>query len=220
MGRSAGMKYNPETKKWEKVGDNSSSSQDKSGSSGSSSSGSSSSSSSKGGGGSSNLTASDSSSDSSVGATEKEYNNIEINTLEGTLNFIVTKQTIKLKAGNTVKLKGLGKYLSGKYYVKEVNRQISSDGYSHSAVLIRTDYGKKLKIKGKNTKKTKSSPATPSPSASDAQRTYTVQVGDCLWSIAKQFYGDGSAYTRIYDANTGQVVNPNLIYPGQVLVIP
>lgn len=52
-------------------------------------------------------------------------------------------------------------------------------------------------------------------------QTYTVVKGDCLWNIAKKFYGDGSKYTVIYDANKDVVGgNPNLIYPGQVLTIP
>lgn len=63
-------------------------------------------------------------------------------------------------------------------------------------------------------------PAENSP-APPAAQTYTVVKGDCLWNIAKKFYGDGSKYTVIYDANRGIVGgNPNLIYPGQVLTIP
>lgn len=50
--------------------------------------------------------------------------------------------------------------------------------------------------------------------------TYTVKSGDCLWKIAKQFYGDGSLYTKIYNANRNQITNPNLIYPNQVFIIP
>lgn len=50
--------------------------------------------------------------------------------------------------------------------------------------------------------------------------TYTVKSGDCLWKIAKQFYGNGAQYTKIYNANTDKIKNPNLIYPGQVLTIP
>lgn len=51
--------------------------------------------------------------------------------------------------------------------------------------------------------------------------TYTVVKGDCLWNIAKRFYGDGSKYTVIYNANKDVIGgNPNLIYPGQVLTIP
>lgn len=54
-----------------------------------------------------------------------------------------------------------------------------------------------------------------------AAKTYTVKSGDCLWKIAQQYYGKGSDYTKIYEANKGVVGNnPNLIYPGQVLTIP
>lgn len=52
-------------------------------------------------------------------------------------------------------------------------------------------------------------------------KTYTVQSGDCLWSIAKALYGNGADYTKIYEANSGTIgSNPNLIYAGQVLTIP
>ncbi len=50
--------------------------------------------------------------------------------------------------------------------------------------------------------------------------TYTVKRGDCLWTIAKKFYGNGSKYTKIYNANKSKIKNPDLIYPGQVLTIP
>ena len=52
-------------------------------------------------------------------------------------------------------------------------------------------------------------------------KTYTVKPGDCLWNIAKKFYGKGSDYTKIYNANKGKIgSNPNLIYPGQAFTIP
>lgn len=50
-------------------------------------------------------------------------------------------------------------------------------------------------------------------------KTYTVQKGDCLWAIAKKYYGDGAEYKRLAAANPF-IKNPNLIYPGQVLTIP
>lgn len=62
-----------------------------------------------------------------------------------------------------------------------------------------------------------SSRTDPTPSA----QTYTVKKGDCLWNIAKKFYGSGAKYTIIYNANKGVIGgNPNLIYPGQVFTIP
>ena len=52
------------------------------------------------------------------------------------------------------------------------------------------------------------------------ETTYTVKKGDTLWNIAKKFYGNGSKYTKIFEANKDKIGNPNLIYPNQVLVIP
>lgn len=59
-------------------------------------------------------------------------------------------------------------------------------------------------------------------SASGAQReeketpkTYTVQQGDCLWTIARKNYGSGAKYKEIAEKNG--ISNPDLIYPGQVL---
>lgn len=66
----------------------------------------------------------------------------------------------------------------------------------------------------------KPSTRTTKNESTSSGRTYTVQKGDCLWKIAKQFYGNGAQYTKIYNANTDKIKNPNLIYVGQVLTIP
>lgn len=72
---------------------------------------------------------------------------------------------------------------------------------------------KKKTSKKKTTKKrtTENKPKT---------KTYTVKSGDCLWNIAKKYYGNGAQYTKIYNANLDKIKNPNLIYPGQVFKIP
>ena len=79
----------------------------------------------------------------------------------------------------------------------------------------------KPKVK-KTTKdsKAKTSTRTTKSSNKNSGKTYTVKSGDCLWNIAKQFYGDGSKYTKIYEANKDKISNPDLIYVGQVLTIP
>lgn len=56
--------------------------------------------------------------------------------------------------------------------------------------------------------------------AKPSGQNYTVKRGDCLWNIAKRFYGNGAKYTTIYNANRSKIRNPNLIYPAQVLWIP
>lgn len=50
--------------------------------------------------------------------------------------------------------------------------------------------------------------------------TYTVESGDCLWSIAEKVYGDGSKWRQIYEENKDLINNPSIIYKGQELVIP
>jgi len=49
---------------------------------------------------------------------------------------------------------------------------------------------------------------------------YTVQGGDSLSKIAKEFYGNAMKYMVIFEANKPMLKDPNKIYPGQVLRIP
>lgn len=83
------------------------------------------------------------------------------------------------------------------------------------------DYGTKTVHVTVTTQKPQASVGPQRDGAPAQAGTYTVVKGDCLWNIAKRFYGDGSKYTAIYNANRGVIGgNPNLIYPGQVLSIP
>lgn len=51
-------------------------------------------------------------------------------------------------------------------------------------------------------------------------RYYTVHKGDSLSKIAKEVYGNANKYPVIFEANKPMLKDPDLIYPGQVLVIP
>lgn len=53
-----------------------------------------------------------------------------------------------------------------------------------------------------------------------AGQSYTVEKGDTLSHIAKQFYGKSSQWKLIFDANRDQLDDPDKIFPGQVLTIP
>ena len=50
--------------------------------------------------------------------------------------------------------------------------------------------------------------------------TYVVVAGDSLWKIAQQYYGTGTRWDEIYQANRDTIQDPNAIWVGQVLVIP
>jgi nucleoid-associated protein YgaU len=51
-------------------------------------------------------------------------------------------------------------------------------------------------------------------------RRHTVLSGETLFRIASQYYGDGSHYMKIFEANTGLLEDPDHIEPGQELLIP
>jgi nucleoid-associated protein YgaU len=48
----------------------------------------------------------------------------------------------------------------------------------------------------------------------------TVQPGNTLWAIARERYGKGIMYVLVFEANRDRIRNPDLIYPGQVFVLP
>jgi len=48
----------------------------------------------------------------------------------------------------------------------------------------------------------------------------TVQTGATLWAIARDRYGDGTLFVRVFEANAGAIRDPDLIYPGQVFDLP
>ena len=50
--------------------------------------------------------------------------------------------------------------------------------------------------------------------------TRTVQPGATLWAIAEQQYGSGVLYVKVFEANRDRIRDPDLIYPGQVFVVP
>ena len=59
-----------------------------------------------------------------------------------------------------------------------------------------------------------------SASGGQGQRRYTVQPGDTLSKISREYYGDPNQYAKIFNANRNVLKDPNAIQPGQQLVIP
>lgn len=51
-------------------------------------------------------------------------------------------------------------------------------------------------------------------------RDYTIKSGDSLSKIAREFYGNPGDWQKIYQANKDTIKDPDLIYPGQKIIIP
>ena len=71
-------------------------------------------------------------------------------------------------------------------------------------------------------------PANAAPPAQE-EMTYTVKLGDNLWTLAEKYLGSGPAYSAIVsatndrnatDSSFAKIVNPSLIHPGWKLLIP
>lgn len=95
------------------------------------------------------------------------------------------------------------------------------------------EYGvKKLKVKNSNPTTTSTSSQSRNTNKSSKSQNYTVKSGDCLWNISKKFYGNGSDWTIIYNANKSAIEadakkhgknsssNGHWVFPGLKLTIP
>lgn len=60
----------------------------------------------------------------------------------------------------------------------------------------------------------------PAPTPTPGGQTYTIVSGDTLWAVSERFYGTGTRYMEIFNASNFRSGNPNLIYPGEIAVIP
>lgn len=56
--------------------------------------------------------------------------------------------------------------------------------------------------------------------AGEPIKSVTVQPGFTLWAIARERYGEGILYVRVFDANRDKIRDPDLIYPGQIFDLP
>lgn len=57
----------------------------------------------------------------------------------------------------------------------------------------------------------------------NTQKTHKVVKGDCLWDIAQKYYGKGSLYPKIKEANKSKypsLAKSNVIYTNMELIIP
>lgn len=99
------------------------------------------------------------------------------------------------------------------------------DKYVSFELLEYKKFGKKsevvIKVDKNKNKVAKVVPKKPTPKVNPKTKgTHIVRKGDTLWAISKRYYGKGSQYPKIFNANRNIIKNANLIYPNQKLVIP
>ncbi len=107
----------------------------------------------------------------------------------------------------------------------ELTVPTSEDGRTPNVASLN---GPALRAAGKLPAIAGEKPVTPAPQPEpvnpsgpvDADQSYTVKAGDCLWSLAQKFYGKGTKWVVIYQRNIATVKNPNELQIGQILAIP
>ncbi len=119
-----------------------------------------------------------------------------------------------LVAGVTVKLEDFGGW-SGKYIIKQAEHTVSSSGYTTRITL------RKVLGDSSGGKSGEGQTGSGEEKQTTGGSTYTVKPGDNLSKLAKQLYGTGADWKKIYEANKDVIGgNPSLIYPGQTFTIP
>ncbi len=62
--------------------------------------------------------------------------------------------------------------------------------------------------------------AVEAPEQTEEVLYYEIVKGDSLWKIAKNIYGDGNEYKKIFEENREVIKDPDLIFPGQKIRLP
>ena len=62
--------------------------------------------------------------------------------------------------------------------------------------------------------------ALAAPLVQNETQHVTIKPGGSLWALSRELYGAGRHYVILFQANKGQIQDPRLIYPGQVLDAP
>lgn len=117
---------------------------------------------------------------------DKQYIYTEFNTLSGELVLTSTEKSIRIKVNDTIKIVGLGKYLSGLYFVESIRRTLNKDtGYTHTLTLFKNGFGDSLKKKQSETETRKSEVS---------KRPADFKVGDTV-----RIVGDKATYSNAHE---------------------
>lgn len=147
----------------------------------------------------------------------------------------VEGENVQLPAVYTVKKGDDLWHISEKFYKSGYNYVdiISENKIKNPSVITAGTELKIPKVEARLTSKMKAELAAKESATSKQQisvktaqitiegASYTTVKGDHLWSIAVRAYGDGYAWTKIYNANKAKIGrNPSLIFSGVELALP
>lgn len=116
------------------------------------------------------------------------------------------------------------------YVVEEEGGDVGTIYYSIELKEYRTVSARKITKRGDKAKVSSSKSRVNSTSQKSGK--YTVKYGDCLWNLAKKYYGNGAEYTIILEANRDVLDeaarrqgysssnNGNILFPGTEITIP
>lgn len=130
---------------------------------------------------------------------------------------VTIRANTKIVASHCLMISGFGEF-DGKYYVDKIKHSLGK-GYTMQLSIHKVQTAIKA--------------TAPAPSAAGSSgQSYTVVSGDTLWGISKKFYGTGTKYHIIYDANAELIEstakahgkkssdNGHWIWPGETFTIP
>ena len=117
---------------------------------------------------------------------DKEYIEVEFNTLTGELAVVPSKKNIRIKVNDTIEALGLGNNLSGKYFVSSIKRTINKDsGYSQTLTVLKNGFGDSLKKPSEVATDIASRASIVDKSAP------TLKVGDSVRVVGDAIYTNG-----------------------------
>jgi nucleoid-associated protein YgaU len=93
-------------------------------------------------------------------------------------------------------------------------------GLSLASVIATLRAQSALEAEVRNVRTVSANPGAGPIASSDAPRTYVVQPGDSLLTIARTFYGESDAFRQIFDANRDQLSSIDTVQAGQILRLP
>jgi len=124
------------------------------------------------------------------------------------------KSEYVVKAGDTLWAIAEANYGSGYNFT-----DIAANNKLDNADSI--EVGQKLKLPGAEVKVATAGDITPEAAmtsrADQSTKSHKVVEGDCLWDISMRYFGNGYEWPKL--ASVNKILNPDLIYPDQVIVL-